>query len=230
MRFGDLKNFIARWARRPPVVTVVLVALIGAVALWLYSEVVENVFQHTSHRFDSVVRGWMVAHRTGVLIAVARVLAAVGTDEAMIGFAIVVAAWLWWLRRRHTAGGVVLAPVLALAGEYVAKAFYTRPRPPGALRRAITSWSFPSGHAAMATAVLVTLAYVLLRERLLPRSAALAVAIAGPAVMGLSRVYLDVHWATDVVAGWCVGLGAAGLGVLLYEWRRPGERSRKAKR
>ncbi|MGI8547632.1 MAG: phosphatase PAP2 family protein, partial [Gemmatimonadaceae bacterium] len=90
-------------------------------------------------------------------------------------------------------------------------------RPPGAVTYHITTYSFPSGHATSATAIFVTAAYVLWRERLLSRGLAISVGVAGPLLVGLSRVYLDVHWATDVLGGWAAGLFVAALSAALYD-------------
>ena len=66
----------------------------------------------------------------------------------------------------------------------------------------------------------VTLAYVYYREGLTRRSVALTLAILIPLLTGLSRVYLNVHWATDVLGGWSAGLVIAVLSMLLYDRER----------
>ena len=85
-----------------------------------------------------------------------------------------------------------------------------------------SSYSFPSGHATASAAVCVTLAYVLWREGFVRRPVALAFAILVPLAAGFSRIYLNVHWATDVLGGWSAGLVIAILSIVLYDrnWRR----------
>ena len=75
-------------------------------------------------------------------------------------------------------------------------------------------------HATASTAVLVTLAYVLAREGLLSHEVALLVGFFGPLLVGLSRIYLDVHWTTDVLGGWGLGLVVAALSAAAYEHMR----------
>jgi undecaprenyl-diphosphatase len=67
---------------------------------------------------------------------------------------------------------------------------------------------------------MVTLCYVLARERMISWRAAIIIGGTVPLVVGLTRLYLDVHWATDVVGGWAVGLLVAALSAGLYEYVR----------
>jgi undecaprenyl-diphosphatase len=67
---------------------------------------------------------------------------------------------------------------------------------------------------------MVTLSYVLARERMISWPAAIAIGGTVPLIVGLTRLYLDVHWTTDVVGGWAVGLMVAALSAALYEYLR----------
>jgi undecaprenyl-diphosphatase len=93
---------------------------------------------------------------------------------------------------------------------------YRITRPPAGIE-AHMGFSFPSGHASMSMAAAVFLSYVLVRERLAPR----AMLVVGPLlalVVGLSRMYLDVHWASDVLGGWAVGAAYGAACCALYAW------------
>jgi undecaprenyl-diphosphatase len=82
------------------------------------------------------------------------------------------------------------------------------------------SFSFPSGHATMATITYLTLGVLLARvqSRTRMKLYVLAVATFLALLVGFTRVYLGVHWPTDVVAGWCVG-AAWALGCwLVARW------------
>ncbi len=67
---------------------------------------------------------------------------------------------------------------------------------------------FPSGHTTGATAEALTIASVLRRENVIPRAAAVAIALL-PVVGGVNRLYRDRHWTTDIIAGWSAGSAIA---------------------
>ena len=94
------------------------------------------------------------------------------------------------------------------------KDVFQRDRPPAVLHvvRAINA-SFPSGHAALSATVFLTLGALVAHfaERRRVRVYALTTAVILSLLVGCSRVYLGVHWPTDVLGGWCVGAAWALL-------------------
>ena len=104
------------------------------------------------------------------------------------------------------------------------KALIDRPRPPGAL--IVThSASFPSGHAIAASVTAIGLVVVLVPAAA-RRTRWTIVAAAFAAVMAMSRTYLGAHWASDVVAGACIGTGAAVVWAAGLELERDRRRAR----
>lgn len=145
------------------------------------------------------------------------VISYLGYDAALVVTAVVVAVLL--LARRLREGLLLGLAVAGAFGSYVLlKALVQRPRPPLADARYLArDFSFPSGHATIAAAVGLGLAY-LLAFRLLPRVRSLpgllrdtlaigafAVAALLALAVGVARVYLGVHYPSDVLAGWALG-------------------------
>ena len=97
-------------------------------------------------------------------------------------------------------------------GVHEIKDAVDRPRPPGGLVETSGS-SFPSGHAAYSTFYVWLAVTIVVRLRVgMARGAAVVVAgFALAALVGLSRVYLEVHYMSDVNAGWALGAGAFAL-------------------
>lgn len=100
--------------------------------------------------------------------------------------------------------------------HHLVKFAYHRPRPQMALLRDKTEAAFPSGHTTNATAVVVTSAWILVNEGLVPPALAVVLAAALCLATGASRVALGWHWATDVIGGWFAGIGVASLCCWIY--------------
>jgi undecaprenyl-diphosphatase len=109
------------------------------------------------------------------------------------------------------------ASIGAILAHHLIKFFYRRPRPAIALGRGKTEPAFPSGHTTDATAVLVTSAYLLVREGVAPAEIVVPLAILLALGTGVSRVLLGWHWSTDVVGGWLAGIAVAAGSAGLYE-------------
>jgi len=116
-----------------------------------------------------------------------------------------------------------LFALLAIGGAQVLsetlKALIARPRPDIVPHEvAVYSASFPSGHAMLAAAAYFTLAFVLAPEieRTRNRTGLYASAAVLVFLIGVSRVYLGVHWPSDVIAGWFAGLAWAVAAATLY--------------
>ena len=135
--------------------------------------------------------------------------------HAILGFVtLATLAYLLLTRRR----GAALLVLGAIGGGMVASALlkigFERPRPdlvPHEVR--VYTASFPSGHAMLSAVTYLTLGALLARvhSRRRVKLFFLGVAVVLTIVIGCSRVYLGVHWPSDVLAGWCGGAGWAAL-------------------
>ncbi|WP_426367890.1 phosphatase PAP2 family protein [Streptomyces sp. E-08] len=170
---------------------------------------------------DAALHDWSLRHRPALAVAVARAVTATGTG--LLPYAVVVLAGLaaGGTRRRRSTASAALCLCLG-AGQalrYAVMSLIARPRPPaGDWATQASGWSFPSGHATTAamTAGLVIAALVLRGSRL-PRLP--LVLIGGWAVsVGLTRVYLGVHWFSDVVAAWLFAAAWLALSGSVGQW------------
>lgn len=139
-----------------------------------------------------------------VAIVVAWVPAVVGGTVGMIVVGIVLIALLVWRRRRWDAATLAIAMIVVVAIGATMAAVIARARPADSLAESMAT-SFPSGHTAVATTVVVTLG-LLLRRR-----AVWIVGILWVLAMMWSRTYLQAHWLSDVLAGLLEGIAVAAL-------------------
>jgi undecaprenyl-diphosphatase len=177
----------------------------------------EDVFNKESGPFDEPIRKWVLAHQNEAVRDAFLVVTRIAAPSVIIPTTAALGAWLWNKKGLPIAGAVVMSPAISLAIFLAAKRLYKRKRPEGGARLHELTYAFPSGHSAASAAVFGTTAYVLWREKMISRETAALIGGVVPFVVGSSRVYLDVHWATDVLGGWSVGALVAALSGVAYD-------------
>lgn len=201
-------------------------ALLGAVAivgagLWAFISLADEVLEGETHAFDNMI---LLALRNANdlgdpigpfwLEICARDITSLGGIPVLTLATLISAGLLLVVGKRNWAlllvisvgGGLLLASGL--------KELFDRPRPdlvPHTVR--VYTQSFPSSHAMLSAVTYLTLGALLARAQPQWRVKAylLGVAILLTLLIGTSRVYLGVHWPTDVLAGWCAGAAWAML-------------------
>jgi len=174
---------------------------------------------------------WLAAHRTPTLTAVEIVITDLGSGTVLVP--VVSVAAIVVARRLRSWGPIVLA-LAALGGIHLLtnliKVLVARPRPnpPGQVVAA-GGYSFPSGHTTGSLVGFCLLAWLacLVTTRIGLRWAVWSVAVTTAALVGVSRIYLGVHYPTDVIGGWLLAsawLGALAVGARLWS-RRPRDRA-----
>lgn len=181
---------------------------------WVLGELLDQVLEGGGLAgVDRPVLTFVVGHRSAWLTDVARVVTAVGSPVGLAITAAVVAGMLAW--RRRSLRPLLLAAAVVIGVELLetmVKLLVGRPRPPSEFAvPGITAggYAFPSGHASQSAAIYGVLA-VLLVGQLRGWGSKVAVwtsMVLAAAAVGFSRLYLGVHWLTDVLAAWALGLG-----------------------
>jgi undecaprenyl-diphosphatase len=210
-----------------------------AVGLGLFVWIAYGVMGGATQRFDQAVVDFVRANAAPVWDWLGLAGAALGSGVAMWVVLILGTLWLWRSRHHYS---VLLLWVALLGGRVLnheLKVAFGRPRPEPidwqfeVFGRAIdfpTTLSFPSGHATTAMVMFGTIAYLVVRleHTRTQRRWTLAAAALLILLIGLSRIYLGVHYPSDVIAGYLSGLAwatlvALGIEVLRYfRSREPG--------
>jgi undecaprenyl-diphosphatase len=207
--------------------------IIAAIGTAIFVELASHVQSGSTQAFDESVIRWLAARHTHGLDAAMVEITALGTGTVVI--MIVAVAGLFLVLTQHkypailllasTIGGLVLNGVLKLG--------FNRPRPSIFIPSVNTfSSSFPSGHAMNATIVYVTVGYLAARlhKRKWARWLVLASAFVVIVLICFSRLYLGVHYPSDVLAGFLIGMAWAGFCMATLEaiqkfWFRPRPRT-----
>jgi undecaprenyl-diphosphatase len=146
---------------------------------------------------------------------------ALGSYGVLVTFGIVALAFLL-LTRQHRQGLVFAVAVSSgMLMNHLMKLALSRPRPEVVDHLTMVhTHSFPSGHAMLSMLFYLMLAMALVRGQASTTVQSLAYGFAAllAVIVGISRVYLGVHWPTDVIAGWALGLGWALLFWHLDSW------------
>jgi len=119
------------------------------------------------------------------------------------------------------AGVLAAVAILAQIASSTTKLAYARPRPDLMPHEAyVYSASYPSGHSLMAAAVFLTLATMIasLETRRRTKALVYGLAVILTVGVGFSRIYLGVHWPTDVLGGWTLGAAWALAGWIVLRW------------
>jgi membrane-associated phospholipid phosphatase len=155
---------------------------------------------------DASITTWIIAHRTPTLTTVAKTFSTLGSQQVLTPLVVVVLLIVLMRRAWALAGLLVVAWGGAIILYSLTKQIVGRHRPPTDIWLTTAAGkSFPSGHAVQSLATYVAVAWVAGVALRRARAPAIAAAVILAAGAGWSRVYLGVHWATDVAAGWLIG-------------------------
>ncbi|MGH7483268.1 MAG: phosphatase PAP2 family protein [Longimicrobiales bacterium] len=224
---GDLLyrtlRFIARHVQGfygAVVASVSIGLVIGVVAAGGFALFGAIVLEGVTQGADERILRWMAAHQTELLDHVALEVTSLGNTLVVATMVIVVSVFLWLSDHRISCYLLVIAVVGASLINNVLKVLYDRPRP------SIIDWgtevmtySFPSGHAMTAAVAYGSVAYLVGRLEPTPalRRATWVFAVLVIVLVGLSRVYLGVHYPSDVVGGFVAG--TAWIALLAFTFR-----------
>ena len=191
----------------------------AAFAVWLFVELADEVVEGETRRFDEAV---LLAFREDAdrddprgpvwVEEIARDVTGLGGTAVLTLLTLAVTGFFLLQRKWHLAIYVAAAVATGTILSHLMKAGFDRPRPDlVAHGQHVYTASFPSGHSMVSAIVFLTLGALLagtLKKRA-ERTYVMVLAVLLALMVGLSRVYLGVHWPTDVLGGWAVGTGWA---------------------
>ncbi len=215
MTTAPLRTRILPWLRVHRLRLLVLFAGV-LIPLWVFGALAEDVLDQEIFFFDTPILLFMHTHATGILDLLMVFFSLIGYRFGVVPVDLLVLLLLGWRRR----WGDALFWFLAVGGAAVlnlaAKQSFERIRP--ALWLSIapeTTYSFPSGHAMGSMALVAALVVLLWPTRW--RWGTLVVGSFFVVMVGLSRVYLGVHYPSDILAGWTASLAwVTGVSLVLY--------------
>jgi undecaprenyl-diphosphatase len=226
-RFQHSIALSIRWLGSIEIVTLAAILLVGG-ALWLFAELADEVIGGETEPFDRAV---LLLLRNPLdradplgppwLEHVFRDLTALGGYTVITLAAILAFLYLAMLGQWLSAKLLVLSLAGATIVNNLLKFGFDRPRPDFVAHLVeVQSASFPSGHAMLSAIAYLSFGALLAGAQPSRRMKVyvLSVAVLVTLLIGISRVYLGVHWPSDVLAGWALGAGWAIGFWLLARW------------
>lgn len=197
-------------------------ATLTAFGFVIFTKIASELLEHELSRFDNFVGKWITGWRTGWLTILMKWITNLGSTVWVIGFILVITLLGFRFRKRFS----VIALNLAVSGACILsellKGTFHRPRPALPWLETAGGYSFPSGHALISLSLYGFLAYLVFRNMEWPRSCWRFILLFGllllPFLIGISRVYLGVHYPSDVLAGWAVAIGWVGTCITGMEY------------
>jgi len=175
-------------------------ALIALVMIWLL------MLLWGGGPLDRAIYEAVYVGNSPALVPIARVFTALGEPTVLIAASFVVALGLWLRGHRHLPLVFIAITMFGRAISELQKYWIARPRPDLETHLVVVKTSsFPSGHANSSMVFFLTLALALTADTRWQRTAVIG-AIGLSILVGVSRVMLGVHWPSDVVGGWALGM------------------------
>ena len=201
--------------RRLAALVAILLASAWLISLGIHSKTGVSHFDQSAWQF-------FIDHGSSQAHSLARFITSFGVLGVLLPVAVVVGV-LVWVRSRSVTAAIApwLSVVVCSQIVSILKKSTDIVRPPFELQVVqVRNPSFPSGHTANTTALIVSVVLVAWCVAKLSRRTMMWVSISGAVIvvaMGLTRLVLNVHWLSDVLAGWCIGaaVGLAITGLLL---------------
>ncbi|HET9826021.1 MAG TPA: phosphatase PAP2 family protein [Chitinophagaceae bacterium] len=201
-----MKKFIREIITEVEIKTL-LVSLLFIISLFVFGYLAHEVVSEDENSFDNAAFAFFKMHTTHGLINVMRVFTFFGTTYFVIPAYLILIGVLLVIRRRSDAINVAIVGASSTLLMLGLKQFFHRQRPVLPLVKTLTNFSFPSGHALCSFIFCSVIIYLVDKGNLDLKWKWLfsILLVLFSIVIGISRIVLRYHYATDVLAGFCVG-------------------------
>lgn len=221
-------RILSKWRFRDYLPVLLILVAGGCLLAWAgdqFLDLAEMVHANSPalQSIDTRVHDWAVAKRYASATSFFDVMTTIGGPIGVAAIGGVVFIVLLVTKRFRWAAYLAFTAAGGGALDWELKRYFARARPAVAeMLKHASGFSFPSGHAMGSTVVFSALAYLVVRAHVRWRWKAAAIALAATLIVGvaLSRVYLGVHWISDVGAGISAGLLWVTMTTVAYETLR----------
>jgi len=185
-----------------------VIAGVFLLSLFTFSFIVHEAVYEQEDVFDKNVISFFSAHSPGTLITLMKRITFFGSTTFLFPAYIILVAWQISKKKFQYAIDIGVIALSSTAMMFALKAFFHRQRPRLPIIKGITGYSFPSGHALSSFIFCTILIYLAWKSPLPParKYFLMLFLFLCPVAIGLSRIILNVHYATDVIGGFCLAI------------------------
>ena len=195
--------------------------IINIISLVVLALMVRDALATTSFmaNFDIYVNGFMNQHVGTLAINIAETLSNIGSIIIAIGAGLIVGGIFVFHGKWRSAFIMISSIISSFILFSFLKDFFGRVRPENALQL-LTDPSFPSGHATMAATFFFVCAYLFSQKikYWVWRELFIVLCVLLTSAIGISRIILNVHWVSDIIAGWALGIFCATASIILVRY------------
>ncbi len=197
-------------------------ATLTTFGLVLFSKIASELLEHELNHFDSVVSQWIITYRANWLTIVMQGITNLGSTMWITGLVLLLSILGFQYKKRRSVMYLAITIGGAMLLTELLKGTFQRSRPKLPWLTSASGYSFPSGHTLISFALYGFLAYLAFRniksKSVFSRVTLAILLILLPILIGISRIYLGVHYPSDVLAGWTVAIGWVGTCVTGVEY------------
>src|SRR4051812_42301422 len=187
---------------------VLVLAALFLGSLFIFAYIAHEAVYEQEDVFDARVHTYLLAHTTPLLIKIASGFTYLGSSLFLLPTYILLVGILIIFKKRRTALDISIVALSSFLMMQVLKQVFHRKRPNLPIIKAIHSYSFPSGHSVSSFIFCSILVYLVWKGegRTIYKWVLTFILLLLAVAIGLSRIVLNVHFATDVIAGFCLGV------------------------
>ena len=202
-----MKKFISGLITEIEIKTLV-VSFLFLVALFVFGFLAHTITGGNEASFDENAFHFFAAHSSRQFINFCRVFTFFGSAYFFVPAYILLITFLFLKKRRSDAVNVIIIAITSTALMFALKQFFHRRRPIFPLVRTLTNFSFPSGHALSSFIFCSVIIYLIWKGKttIAWKWVLSVLLVLFSIAIGISRIILRYHYASDVIAGFCLGL------------------------
>ena len=202
MKRENIQKFLKQFSLRT-----LIIGGFFLLSLFVFAFIVNETFREKEDAFDLSVMAFFSGHSNSAIIQAMRIITFFGSSTFLFPAYVVLIGLFYFQKKLQEGVDILVIALTSTVLMFGLKLVFHRLRPPTPLIKGITTYSFPSGHALSSFIFSGILIYLIWKESVRPlwKYLSIGLLLLFSISIGISRIVLNVHYATDVIAGFCLG-------------------------